>query len=187
MLTTEDVKIMLEVQQKAYKEGMDFLLKDLTAILGQLEERNNDLVQSLEFNQSEVDVIKDQNKSLRKDICFMKCEFCKATDIVLKINRLTERVDYQEDYSRRDNLRFDRLPEQPSETWEVTQHKVQRLLSDKLESNSTRWCSRGHIEMEFGHLRGLRGLARWLLALPGSRIASLCFGILQNLRTLIST
>ncbi|KAK4322450.1 hypothetical protein Pmani_006790 [Petrolisthes manimaculis] len=47
---------------------------------------------------------------------------------------IKKKLNYQEDYSRRNNIRIDGLEEDPSENWEIIQDKVQRLAREKLDS-----------------------------------------------------
>ncbi|KAK4313381.1 hypothetical protein Pmani_015276 [Petrolisthes manimaculis] len=51
-----------------------------------------------------------------------------------QIVELERRTNYQEDYNRRNNLRFTGIQEQPSgESWEETAQIVTKLLEDKLQ------------------------------------------------------
>ncbi len=43
------------------------LLSDVTSRLRQLEVRNDELVQSLEFTQKEVDSLKEENKTIKEE------------------------------------------------------------------------------------------------------------------------
>lgn len=148
MLTTEDVKLMLEIQLKAYKDSTQMLLNDLMERLRQVESRNKELVHSLEFTQKEVDTLKSGNTVLREELNMLKKDMSKQAEVQVKVDKLMEKMNYQEDYSRRNNLRVDGLEEQANETWEVTQDKVQRLIRDKLEL--------GPIEVERAHRVGPR-------------------------------
>ena len=136
MLTSEDVKVMLEVQQKAYRDCVEMLLSDVTRRLRQLEERNSELVQSLEFTQKEVDSLKEENKTLKEEMKTVNKATSMNTTMEEKINKINNKLDYMEDYSRRNNLRFEGMEEKPNETWEETQHKVQQLLQNQMEVGS---------------------------------------------------
>lgn len=140
--------MLLEVQQKAYKDATELLMTTVTSRLQQLENRNQELLRSLEFTQSEVDLIKNENTKLKEDLSNLKIELIKKTDTEEKINKINDRLDYQEDYSRRNNLRFDGLEERPNESWEETQEKVQRLLREKMNL--------GQVELERAHRVGSR-------------------------------
>ena len=57
MVNCEEIKCMLEVQQKAYKDAIEIVMVDVTGRLRQLERRNEELIHSLEFTQREVDTL----------------------------------------------------------------------------------------------------------------------------------
>lgn len=152
MVTKEDIKMMLEVQQKAYKDVTQLLLASITSKVEQLEKCNLELQRSLEYTQKEVDSLKEENIILKKDLVNMNTELIKKTNTEEKINKINDRLDYQEDYSRRCNLRFDGIDEKPNESWEVTQEKVQRLLNEKMNL--------GQVELERVHRVGPRSASR---------------------------
>ena len=139
---------MLEMQQAAYKDATVLLLTDVKSRMRQIEVNHTELIHSLEFTQKEMDSLKGENKLLREEILALTMEISKKTEVEEKLNKLNERMDYQEDYSRRNNLRFDGMDESPYETWEQTQNKVQRLLRDKLEL--------GTVQLERAHRVGSR-------------------------------
>ncbi len=91
------------------------------------------MIRSLEFTQKELEEWKTVNKTLIEEVTMLKKEIGKKSEFVVKLDMLQSRTYYQEDYSRRNNLRFDGLDESPNETWEETQVKIQQLLRDKLE------------------------------------------------------
>lgn len=146
MLKTEDIKIMLDIQQQAYKDAMEMVMKDITNRIRQVESRNSELIHSLEFTQREMDDLKANNKVLVEEVTALKKELSKKFEVDEKIIQLQSRMDYQEDYSRRNNLRFDGVDETPNETWEETQVKIQQLMRDKLEI--------GMIQLERAHRVG---------------------------------
>lgn len=148
MVSRDDLKLMLEIQQKAYKDATELLMTEVTNRMRHLEQRNQELVHSLEFTQREVDGLKSDNSVMKEELCNLKKELAKKTDADEKINKINDRLDYQEDYSRRNNLRFDGLEEKSNESWEATQDMVQRLLREKLNI--------GPIQLERAHRVGPR-------------------------------
>ena len=54
---------------------------------------------------------------------------------IVDINRaeLKEQLRIQEDRSRRDNVRFDGIPETENETWEEIETKLRKFLYDELD------------------------------------------------------
>lgn len=140
---------MLDIQQQTYKDAMEIIMKDLTSRIRQVESRNTELLHSLEFTQKEVEELKTNNKTLIEEVTTLKKELSKKSEVDEKIIKLQSRIDYQEDYSRRNNLRFDGLDETPNETWEETQVMIQQLMRDKLKI--------GMIQLERAHRVGPKG------------------------------
>ena len=111
------------------------LLQDFNNRVRQLEARNTELTLSLEYSQKEVEDLKEENKTLTKVISDVQQGISKKTDLTNDFQQLQDRIDYLEDYSRRNNLRFTGIGEGPNETWEQTQILVQRLLRDQFKLN----------------------------------------------------
>ena len=107
---------------------------------------------SLQFTQQEVDALKKDNAAMKKELTNLKQEMTKRPDIEDKVNKIKDRIDYQEDYSRRNNIHFDCMDEKQNESWEETQETVQRLLRDKL-------CI-GSVQLERAHRVGPRNMNR---------------------------
>ena len=74
-------------------------------------------------------------------------------DDLLDPNEVSKKLIEFEDRSRRNNLRFDGLTEDPNETWDDCEQKVQDVLLNKLNIE-------GNIEIDgchcFGKCRGSR-------------------------------
>ena len=124
------VKILLESQERAFKTAMDTIVKQMNDQISKLEAEVSDLTTSLEFTQHEVDELKanarEQNKEKNEDKAAIE-------KLVKKAKDLEEKVIYQEDYSRRKNLRISGLEERVNETWEQTSAAVASLLESKLQ------------------------------------------------------
>lgn len=91
----------------------------------------SELTKSLEFTQAEVHDLKREADHLRKSNSDNQT---KIQDYGKKLEDLEQRFNYQEDYSRRNNLRISGLEEpQNDETWEQTSARVSELLLNKLQ------------------------------------------------------
>lgn len=126
-------KIMLESQWRTYKSALDMVVKQMSDQINKLENKVFDLLTtSLEFTQREVDVLKLNAKEHNKEKLGDKAKIEKLEQQIessnLKIKDLEEKVIYQEDYSRRKNLRISWLEEQGDETWEQTSAAVKSLF-----------------------------------------------------------
>lgn len=122
--------MLLESQERAYKTALDMVVTQMNDQINKLETKVSDLTTSLEFTQHEVDELKaaasDHDRERKED----KTEIENLTH---KVKDLEEKVIYQEDYSRRKNLRISGLEEQGDETWEQTSAAVASLLEKKLQ------------------------------------------------------
>lgn len=132
------IKTLLESQERAYKSAMEVVVKQLTEQVRKLETTVSDLTTSLEFTQREVDDLKSTVRNYEKEKQEAKTMMEKLVDEVessnSKVQDLEDRVNYQDDYSRRNNLRISGM-EEPSggETWEQTATSVTTLLENKLQ------------------------------------------------------
>lgn len=130
-------KLLLEAQERAYKSALDVVVRQLNDQVTKLDKKVAELTTSLEFTQREVDDLKSNAKEHEKE----KKEDRSTIDTLnqrlqsshLKIKELEEKVTYQEDYSRRKNLRISGLEERGDETWEQTAAAVTSLLESKLQ------------------------------------------------------
>lgn len=121
------IKVLLEAQERTLRNAMDSKITTLEGTVA-------DLVKSLEFTQAEVVEYKGELKSLKKSESEAKTII---VGLKTKIDELEKRLNAQEDYSRRHNLRFTGIPEQPGgETWEQTSTSNTKLVEDKLQLQS---------------------------------------------------
>lgn len=96
-----------------------------------METKISELTRSLEFSQAEVGDLLCEIKALRKA---ERGYINEIETLKTRVEDLEQRTNYQEDYSRRNNLRISGIRELPNgETWEQTAEKVSALLKDKLK------------------------------------------------------
>ena len=57
---------------------------------------------------------------------------------------LKEQLRIQEDRSRRNNVRFDGIPETENETWEETETKLRKFLYDELDITEELYIEQAH-------------------------------------------
>ena len=82
---------------------------------------------SLNVAWEEVNLLKENNKSLQKHLEDTLKKNCKLSE---EVNVLKGRLIKQEDYSRRENLRFYNIAEDPRETNEECSAKVKEVLNE---------------------------------------------------------
>ena len=127
----EAFKLLLEAQERTLRSAMDIVVKQMQERIQLVEGTVTDLIKSLEFSQAELKDLKDEAKKLRTSSNEQQTIIERLQS---KVQALEQRVNYQEDYNRRNNLRITGLQEQPrGETWEQTAANVSKLLQDKLQ------------------------------------------------------
>lgn len=131
------IKLLLEAQERAYNSALNMVVKQLNDQINKLEQKVSDLTTSLEYTQKEVDDLKANVKEHEKEKKEDKMKTDKLIQQIetskLQVHELEEKVTYQEDYSRRKNLRISGLNERGDETWEQTAAAVTSLLETKLQ------------------------------------------------------
>ena len=130
-------KMMLESQERSFKLSLDTVVKEMHNQISKLENKISELTTSLEFTQREVDElkskVKDQDKDRKDDKNKIENLNKQVESSNQKVKELEHKVVYQEDYSRRKNLRISGLEEHGNETWEQTSAAVASLLETKLQ------------------------------------------------------
>ena len=100
-----------------------------------LLQKTKDLEESLTVNQDLIDVrIKSVNEEMKE---IKKCVDNNKVE-------LKEQLRIQEDRSRRNNVRFDGIPETENETWEETETKLRKFLYDELDITEELYIERAH-------------------------------------------
>ena len=125
----EDITLILEVQQKAYKDATEILFGSLNSRIDEQTKIIQDLKRSLEFTQSEIDELKNNYGRLEGDGKIMK-ETIQEQKAMIK--GLQDKLDAQEDYSRKRNIRVDGVTDNSTENSEQTQSKVDKIIKEKL-------------------------------------------------------
>lgn len=124
-------KLLLESQDRAFRSAMDVVIEQLKGRIQITEGTITDLIKSLEYSQAEIVDLRNEVKVLKKTDSEKQVEIdCLKS----KITEMQHRLNFQEDYSRRNNLRITGFHEQPGgETWEETSTNVTKLLEEKLQ------------------------------------------------------
>ncbi|MPC79356.1 hypothetical protein E2C01_073879 [Portunus trituberculatus] len=96
-----------------------------------METKIGDLTGNLEFSHAKISDLEAEAKTLRKSEQEHKTVI---EALKTRVEDLEQRTNYQEDYSRRDNIRITGIKETPNgEIWEQTAELVSTLLKDKLQ------------------------------------------------------
>lgn len=131
------IQTLISTQDKAYQSALEIFMNQINGRLQAFQGMVTELTRSLEFTQGEVGDLQQQVKRLENEkkkneaLIEKLTGDLQASDKV--ISELEERCNYQEDYSRRNNVRITGLQELQGETWEQTTVQVSKLLEEKLQ------------------------------------------------------
>ena len=146
------IQTLISTQDKAYHNALEIFMNQINGRLRAFQGMVNDLTRSMEFTQGKVGDLQQQVKQLEGDKKENEALIEKLTDDLHAsekvISELQDRCNYQEDYSRRNNVRIAGLQELQAETWEQTIVEISKLLEEKLQLPN--------IEMERAHRIGQR-------------------------------
>lgn len=121
----EIVLTLIDEQRKYFNDVLDHVQRVFTDTINDTEKKISDIITSLEFTQSKLDdaqPVLSTIQQLRKE----------NETIRIQLKETKTRLDYLDDQSRRNNLRFSGVPELPNENWEQSQHKIQAILKNKM-------------------------------------------------------
>lgn len=130
----EIYKALLEQQERSFKTCVEIVFESTNKRVAVLQNEVHELKASLDFTQKEFDELK-----LSKTV---------METVNKSLISLSEKSDYNESQSRRNNLIFDGIQESESETWSDSEAKVKKLLSEKLGIDHQK------IELERAHRTG---------------------------------
>ena len=118
MVSREEVDSLLKAQREAFSDTVSLLMKSYES---RLEKSNSEFIELKCCFEALKSEFSNQNKlvvELRAEIDAQKAS--------------SERIDYLEDQSRRNNLRIDGIEEDQGETWEHVAEKVKGLVRNKI-------------------------------------------------------
>ena len=124
------VKDELENYQAEIKDIIKENIKNTNARLDKISEDVTDLKQSLEFTQ---DKIKEEMIKVKSDIKNLERNVKVIEDDLLDPDYVSSKLIELEDRSRRNNLRVDGIMQEPNETWEECEKRIQDLIKEELE------------------------------------------------------
>ena len=130
------VKRLLQVQQDAFQACLQSAIAEINRRVDNfMRETTTSLTElrvSLQYTQTQVDELTAKQTNDNVDDLGRKLRDCEDT-----IARVERTVDYQENQSRRCNLRFDGIPDAENETWEQAEKNVRREMTTSLELPET--------------------------------------------------
>ena len=142
------IKEELEKHEKELNEILKSQLQNTNERLDKISNEVLEITKSLEFTQGELD---EELVIVKNDISKIKSDIQILEDDLLDPNEVSKKLIELQDRSRRDNLRFDGLTEDPNKTWDDCERKVQDVLLNNLNIEDNIEIDRCHC---FGKGRG---------------------------------
>lgn len=136
--------LLLKQQQEIFSGFVNTIMDKTGTKMEYFTRELQDLKTSLQFTQKEVDDIKAALGTQKEDCSSIRTDLFKVCDSMLTV---TDKMDYLESQSRRNNLVIEGVVESPDETWKDTELKVGKVLREKLKIQR-------EIEMERAHRTG---------------------------------
>ena len=144
------IKEELREHEKKLNEILKSQLQNTNERLDKISNEILEITKSLEFTQGKLD---EEIAIVKNDISKIKSDMQVLEDDLLDPNEVSKKLTELKDRSRRNNLRFDGLTEDPNETWDDCERKVQDVLLNKLNIEGNIEIDRCH---RFGKRRGSR-------------------------------
>ena len=132
---------LLQQQQESFRGFVKMIMDSTNTRLDALTREVQEIRSSIQFTQKDVDEMKIQIVNQSGHCKSMLADIFKNND---GLSAVTDKMEYAEGQSRRSNLIFDGIGEEPGETWAQTEEKVKDVLVDKLELHRTIDIERAH-------------------------------------------
>ena len=149
MVSKSELDSLMKVQTDAFR-------CNIQNVLAIFDRQVSKLSEDLKLANEEIATLKNQNLTLSKKISEIKPKLSSHSSTnapqIANQSDLSERIDFLEDHSRRNNLKFFGIAEGETENWEQSTKKVLDLVREKLEITEP-------IEIERAHRVG-KGLSR---------------------------
>ena len=121
MASREEIESLLKIQRDAYNDNISHLMSVFNSQV-------NSLKSELDHAKSELVLVKHdlENKQSKLENLESKVFYLENNS---NLEPVQNRLDYLEDQSRRNNLRFDGIPERTGENWEQSTAEIQKVVS----------------------------------------------------------
>ena len=127
-------KELLNMQDKSFRTCLqtfvDSVNKRMDGFMLQSTKDICDLKHSLQFTQHEVDDLKPKVTSQSAVVVEIQKDL---REIKADMDAIKNPLDYIENQSRRNNLKFEGIPETAGENWSQTEDKIRDLITTKLQ------------------------------------------------------
>nr|XP_027226834.1 uncharacterized protein LOC113818839 [Penaeus vannamei] len=117
---------------EAHKTSLNDTICNLQRALSEATSKLSDVIESLEFTQKELEDSKKEIRKLSDDNAALEQQLrglsADTAEVKQSLMKATDRADYMEDQSRRNNLRISGIPEERNENWQQSHWKVSQFL-----------------------------------------------------------
>ena len=141
MVSRSEIELLLKTQRDSYSDTVHHLISSFETCISKFETE-------LSVYKEEISELRRANKEQNIEIRDLKKVVGELRDPLMNSESVLQtnstRIDYLEDQSRRNNLRFDGVVEENGETWEQTARKIQLLATEKLGINENIQIERAH-------------------------------------------
>lgn len=117
-------------QQENFKGFVQIIMDSTNSRLDTINKEVQEIKTSIQFTQKEVDDIKAGNKAQLEASNSMQTDIMRICD---RLSTVTDKMEYLEGQSRKNNLVFDGIDEVPGETWADAEEKVRAILVERLQ------------------------------------------------------
>lgn len=132
---------LLQQQQENFKGFVQIIMDSTNNRMESLTKDIQEVKVSLQFTQKEVDDLKSDSRKHAERCEIMQADIYKVCESLLKI---TDKMEYLEGQTRRNNLIFEGVPESPRETWAESEEKIKKILVENLQLQHKVELERGH-------------------------------------------
>ena len=125
-VTLATVRELLKVQESTFKSLFESTIHSLTLRVDSVVKDVQEMKTGLQYTQKDVDELKPIHVKLE--------DVNKELDKISKdLASHSQKMEYLENQSRRNNIRVNGIPESDNETWEDAEAKVKRAIKDNLD------------------------------------------------------
>ena len=119
------VKELLQQQRDDFNSVIATLMESFNNRFDNLKSEVAEIKISLEFSQKEIESKASLTAKLESCVSNIRNDLVLIQD---QLDGALGKIDYHENQSRRNNIRFDGVPEKPRETWQDSESKIQDIL-----------------------------------------------------------
>ena len=140
-LALDTVKELIKQQREDFSSMLESLMNSFNTRYDKLHSEISDLKHSLEYSQRQIEEMGTKQAGLAESNIVTDNEI---NAVKKDLNDLSDKADYLENQSRRNNVLFGGIPESPQESWEDTEKKVASVLRENMGFTEIPHIERAH-------------------------------------------